>query len=94
MRNTSHRLKGHRANGYPNDVMCADGVMDYGWRKVRKGGVVKAYGSNWQSDRLIPFEGEFVVVNSTCYWCVAVMIYRNYPCGTKDDFICKIGDDR
>lgn len=94
MRISTRRSRGERPNGLPNDVRCADGVMDYGWRKVRKGGVVRAYGSDWQDDALLPFVGEFVVVNSTCYWCVAVRVYKNYPSCRKDDFICKIGNDR
>ena len=85
--------KGYRSNGLPNDCMCSDGVMDYGWRKVRPGGIVKAYGSYWQDEGLLSYVGEFVVVNSTEYWCTAVMIYKNYPSCINSDFICKIGKD-
>jgi len=75
----------------PRDVMCQDGVMDYGWRLVRSPGRVKAYSSWWESEKLIPFIGQYVVVNSEDFWCTAVNIYRNYPSGTfKSDFIVKI----
>lgn len=87
------RRKGYKANGLPNDVMCPDGVMDYGWRLVRKGGRVKAYGDYWQDDKLIPFVGQHVVVDSTHYWCTAIRVYRNYPSNLNSDFICKIGED-
>jgi hypothetical protein len=87
-------MRGDRKNGYPRDAVCADGVMDYGWRKVRKGGVVKAYGSYWQDDRLIPFIGDYVVVNSTDYHCVVVEVFKTYPTMSYRDLICKIGDDR
>ena len=32
------RMRGERPNGYPNDVMAPDGIPEYGWRKVGKGG--------------------------------------------------------
>jgi len=88
------RRKGYKANGLRNDVMCSDGVMDYGWRLVRKGGIIKAYGSNWQDNKLLPFVGQYVAVNSTHYWCTAINVYRDYPTmDHKNQFICKIGED-
>lgn len=67
---TRPRKKGERPNGYPNDVIAPDGVPEFGWRKVRNGGVVKFAGEDFQDDALIPFVGKFVCVRATCYDCV------------------------
>jgi hypothetical protein len=68
-----------------------DGVMDYGWRKVRKGGVIYAYKSKWQSDLLLSFVGEYVVANNDCYYMTSIEVFKTYPtANVQKDLICKI----
>lgn len=84
------RRRGERPNGYPNDVLAPDGVAEYGWRKVRKGGVVKFVGSDWQHDDLIPFVGQYVTVKVGDVHCCDVDVYKEYPSGSRSNYICNI----
>lgn len=74
-----NRKKGERSNGYPNDVMAPDGIPEYGWRKVRKGGIVKFAGDDYQHDALLSFVGQFVCVKTNCYWMTDVQAWTDYP---------------
>jgi len=87
----SKRRRGERLNGYPNDVLAPDGVSEYGWRMVRKGGVVKFVNSDWQHDSLIPYIGQYVTVKVGCVHCVDVDVFKEYPCGCyNQNHICNI----
>lgn len=83
-----NRKRGERPNGYPNDVMAPDGVPEYGWRKVRKGGVVKFAGDDWQHDALLPYVGKFVCVRATCYWLTDTEAWIDYPNMSIKNPIC------
>ena len=93
LRHTTNRhRKGHRVNGYPNDVLAPDGVAEYGWRLVRKDGVVKFVQSIWQDNKLLPFVGQYIVVKVTDVYCIGVTCHKEYPNGNYcSNFICQIG---
>lgn len=85
------RKRGERSNGLPYDVLAPDGVAEYGWRKVRKGGVVKFVHRDWQHDALLPFIGEYVTVKVGDVHCCDVDVFKEYPTGDwYDTFICNI----
>lgn len=64
-----------RFNPYA-DRKCADGVFCDGWRKVKKGGKVKAAGVYYEHDSLKGIEGELVHVQMHGYWMEEVLISR------------------
>lgn len=82
------RKRGERPNGFPNDVMAPDGVPEYGWRKVRKGGLVKFAGCDFQDNALIPFIGDYVCIVATCYWLTDTQAWIDYPVNHIRNPIC------
>lgn len=58
------------------DRRCADGLFSSGWRKVKKGGRIKAAGNWYQNDRLKEIEGELVHVMMNCYWLSEIIVSR------------------
>lgn len=88
---TSRRRRVERPNGLPKDVCAPDGIAEYGWRKVRKGGVVKFVQTNWQHDALLPYIGQYVVVKVGDVFCCDVDVFTEYPSGSfRNTFICNI----
>jgi len=77
--NTAHNL--------PKDFYqaCApDGVVSWGWRKVRKNGTVKFDNAFWQHESLIPYIGQYVIVsNDSGYWCTRVRVMIEYSAELK-----------
>ncbi len=57
-----------------------------GWRLVRSGGWVKAFGAWWQHDKLIPYDGGRVFVVANDYWYQDAIVYREY----SKDWICDL----
>ena len=78
--------------------MAPDGVPEYGFRLVRKGGRVKFAGEWWQHEDLRIFVGEFVVVRATEYWLQNTEVWTRYPqrdgkricVMDKDTSLCKM----
>lgn len=67
----------------PRDRVAPDGCLAEGERIVRKGGIVLFAKSRWQDDRLIPFVGNEVTVNTDYY-------YTEVTCFSRLEFICTI----
>ena len=66
-----------------HDRKAHDGLLAWGYRKVRKGGVVHALGEKWQDDELLPFVGEWVIVEPNSYWWDGIVVYPN---GFEDQY--------
>jgi hypothetical protein len=73
-----------------NDTHAQDGMMAGGWRVVRRGGWVKAFGYYWQHDDLLPYVGRRVWMSNSTYWrqeCSAYRSVRRIEDG-KPQWIC------
>jgi hypothetical protein len=71
--------------------LAPDGVAEYGWRLVRKGGIVKFVQSVWQHDALIPYIGQYVTVKVGDVYCCDVDVFIEYPNGNyRGNHICNI----
>ena len=68
-----------RTNGYPRDVLAPDGIPEYGWRLVRKGGKVKIAKDYFQHDKLIPFIGKYIAFCVNDYWLQEIRFFTDYP---------------
>lgn len=78
---------------YPIDVMVECNktkIMKYGYRLVRTPGFLIAYKMFWNSDKLKPYIGQYVVASAVDETCSEVNIYKCYPLRNSNDFICKI----
>ena len=67
------------------DSRAPDGVFASGWRRVRKGGRVKAAGYWYQSDALKEIVGELIHVQIGDYWMGDILVSRGVV-GCQDWF--------
>jgi len=58
-----------------HDEKLPDGFVRAGWRKVRKGGIVRFQGQNRRSERLLPYVGAFVFCQIEEMWGLDVSIH-------------------
>ena len=72
------------------DGRAPDGLVSYGDRLVRKGGLIKFAGADWQDDRLLPFVGQTLGVRAEGYWVTGITIY--YPSYPNGELILGLGD--
>lgn len=80
---------------WAHDSHAPDGRMAGGWRIVKQGGWVKAFGAWWNHDRLIPFVGERVWIASADYWqteCDAYESRRRAKSASRSSCICRLTD--
>lgn len=75
---------------YPADVRNEFNVMKHGYRLVRLPGFVIAYKKFWNSDKLKPYAGQYLVVSAVNENCSEVNIYKFYPPRFESDLICTI----
>lgn len=78
---------------YPIDVMIECNktkIMKYGYRLVRTPGFVIAYRKFWNSDKLKPYIGQYVVASAVDETCSEVNVFKFYPPRFESDLICTI----
>ena len=59
-----------------SDSRCADGVFADGWRRVKRGGRIKAGGMWYSADQLEEIVGELVHVFMGEYWQGHITVHR------------------
>jgi hypothetical protein len=70
-------LKGCSAfRGEWSDVRAPDGVVSFGRRLVRDGGVIKFAQGKFRHDKLLPFVGQHIFVEADEYWIVSPHAFR------------------
>lgn len=69
------------------DQFCADGVICYGNRIVKKGNRVKFGGFWWQDDGLAPYLGYYVTIRPDDYYFTAIEVF---DIDRPMNLICKI----
>lgn len=65
------RKSTHKGKPAP-DVKCADGFVDYGWRKVTKGGYVTMHKQKHYGECLKEYIGQWVMIESDDCWGIHV----------------------
>jgi hypothetical protein len=64
---------------WPPDGRAADGFLIEGWRRVRKGGIVKFAGQKFQHESLAAWAGFWVFVTLRDYAAERAIIYGSRP---------------
>jgi len=79
-----------------SDSHAPDGMMASGWRLVRTGGRIKAFGGMFQHEDLIPFIGKRVFVDGSDYWRSEFSVWKSCRRSGKlaEFFICHIDTSR
>ena len=73
------------------DKLAPDGVVAFGRRKVRKGGVVSFAGGKFRHDKLLEFVGKNIFIEADGYWIVSPHAFKTHHSWIeKDNHICDL----
>ena len=79
-----------RMRAWNRDSRSPDGMINGGWRLVREGGWVKIFSVYWQHDKLLPFVGSRIWIDSNCYYNTECIAYRS----RHSHFLCRLENSR